>query len=124
MSLPDACADLLLAEMDNDRERETEDWESANEGGSERGRQRDVEPDTDRWPDDQPNLDCCRAAPGAAGGSLRAQPALHLPLDNSRPGTCRREGASRSADTAQHRQSLSSCSSRTSGCASGAAGGA
>uniref|UniRef100_A0A2H1WHC7 SFRICE_024499 n=1 Tax=Spodoptera frugiperda TaxID=7108 RepID=A0A2H1WHC7_SPOFR len=131
MSLPDACADLLLAEMDSDRERETEDWESANEGGSERGRPRDVEPDTERWPDDQPNLDCCRTLSGsgslrcASSASLRAQPALHIPLDNSRPGTCRREGASRSADTAQHRQSLSSCSSRTSGCASGgAAGGA
>ncbi|KAF9824700.1 hypothetical protein SFRURICE_006787, partial [Spodoptera frugiperda] len=105
------------------------DWESANEGGSERGRQRDVEPDTERWPDDQPNLDCCRTLSGsgslrcASSASLRAQPALHIPLDNSRPGTCRREGASRSADTAQHRQSLSSCSSRTSGCASGGAGG-
>nr|XP_049695672.1 BTB/POZ domain-containing protein 7 isoform X2 [Helicoverpa armigera] len=117
MSLPDACADLLLADLDLDREREAEDWESA----TERERQPD-DTEPERWPD-QP-LDCCRTLSGsgslrcASGGSVRAQPALHIPIDNSRAGTCgRREGASRSADAALHRQSVPRAAGRPAGAA-------
>ncbi|CAH0698366.1 unnamed protein product [Spodoptera exigua] len=142
MSLPDACAELVLAEMDKDRE---------DEGDGERDRQRQAEPD------EQGALECCRTLGGS--GALRCAspaPALHVALgqlstllslatldhcllclathcnvsdlvspDSCRPALCRRDAPARPADAPQHRQSLSSCSSRTSGCGGGgAAGGA
>ncbi|CAB3252275.1 unnamed protein product [Arctia plantaginis] len=128
MSLPDACADLLLPDLDTDtdtdsegggsRERETEEqWEqgSVGEGGA---------PPDERWrfPLDHPAMDCCRSdltnnrtLSGSAGGRCAsAGSLLHLPNDNSRAGTCRRELPSRSTDAAQHRQSAAECSVRCS----------
>ncbi|PZC71071.1 hypothetical protein B5X24_HaOG214156 [Helicoverpa armigera] len=110
MSLPDACADLLLADLDLDREREAEDWDTESVTSTR---------------SDQPPLDCCsRTLSGsgslrcASGGSVRAQPALHIPIDNSRAGTCgRRDGASRSADAALHRQSVPRAAGRPAGAA-------
>ncbi|KAJ8706914.1 hypothetical protein PYW07_012992 [Mythimna separata] len=113
MSLPDACAELLIAELDSDRERDAEQWECG----------ADRQADSVRvWcVDEQPGHECCRSLGGsgsvrcASTGSLRAQHAASG--DTSRAGTCRREGGSRSADAAQHRQSVSSSSSRLSGAA-------
>ncbi|KAM3955721.1 BTB/POZ domain-containing protein 7 [Aphomia sociella] len=77
MSLPDACAELLLNDLEAANERSGSGGGIGGEGGAGTAR--------------------CSSA-----GSLRSQPSLHIPIDPSRAGTCRREVPSRGADG--HRQ--------------------
>ncbi|XP_028172559.1 BTB/POZ domain-containing protein 7 [Ostrinia furnacalis] len=99
MSLPDSCAELLLTEDTNERERE---WDSPGERR--------------RWDHESTPPDCCRRS-GSAGsaGSSRSYRGVRAPCpadqaeSSSRSSTCRRELPSRSVDGTQHRQSTSSC---------------
>ncbi|XP_026724551.1 uncharacterized protein LOC113491667 isoform X3 [Trichoplusia ni] len=95
MSLPDACAELLLADLDGDREREPEDWEQRDE--------RD-----ERWPD-HAALDCCRSLGGS--GSLRCASAgsLHIPMEGGRTGTAGRRELAARPDAQLNRQSVPEC---------------
>ncbi|KAJ2942230.1 hypothetical protein O0L34_g15776 [Tuta absoluta] len=110
MSLPDACADLLLRETDTsapDRDRDT-----SRERASER--EQWEEPRVEEpWSDER--QECSRTLSGsgslrcASAGSLRSAPSLHIPIDTTtRAGTCRRELPSR--PDSSHRSSLAECS--------------
>ncbi|KAJ2941831.1 hypothetical protein O0L34_g10639 [Tuta absoluta] len=110
MSLPDACADLLLRETDTsapDRDRDT-----SRERASERGQWEEPRVE-EPWSDER--QECSRTLSGsgslrcASAGSLRSAPSLHIPIDTTtRAGTCRRELPSR--PDSSHRSSLAECS--------------
>ncbi|KAL0858654.1 hypothetical protein ABMA27_012480 [Loxostege sticticalis] len=97
MSLPDSCADLLLNDDANERERE---WESPGERR--------------RWEHEPTPPDCCRRAPSAGStrscGRARARDALPSTDTSSRSSTCRRELPSRSVDNTTHSRTTGSVS--------------
>ncbi|XP_045508898.1 uncharacterized protein LOC123704563 [Colias croceus] len=94
MSLPDACADLLLSD-DEEREgvyAEGAASEASVGAGSELGG--NAIDNDGRYSRTLCDVDCCRSSTGSlrcSTGSLRSTPSAHAPLDKSRSNTCRRE---------------------------------